>query len=92
MSPFGMSVIPGYTRAVKTAVSIPNSIFEAADALARERRVSRSALYAEALALLLASAADDDVTRQLDVVHADGSPSIDPTVVAANVALAAEPW
>lgn len=85
-------VIPGYTRTVKTAVSIPDALFEAADALARERRVSRSALYAEALAMLLASAEDDDVTRQLDALYADTSEPVDPTVAVANSRLAAEPW
>ncbi|MAT04427.1 MAG: ChpI protein [Acidimicrobiaceae bacterium] len=76
---------------MKTAVSIPDALFEAADALARERRMSRSALYAEALALLL-STRNDDVTERLDAVYADESSSIDPTVERANVGLAAEPW
>ena len=35
---------------MKTAVSIPNSVFLAADALARRLRKSRSRLYAEAVA------------------------------------------
>jgi len=85
-------VIPGYTQLVKTAVSIPDAIFEAADALARERRVSRSALYAEALQLLLAATSGDEVTEQLDAVHDDGAVPIDPTVTVANTALFAEPW
>lgn len=84
-------VIPGYTRGVKTAVSIPDALFEAADALARERSMSRSALYAEALALLL-STRDDDVTARLDAVYADESSSIDPTIAGANAGLAARPW
>ena len=53
--------------------------------------MSRSALYAEALALLL-STRNDDVTERLDAVYADESSSIDPTVERANVGLAAEPW
>ena len=39
-------VIPGYTRPVKIAVSIPDPLFEAAEALARRERISRSQLYA----------------------------------------------
>ena len=39
----------GYTRGMKTAVSIPNPTFKAADRLARRLGVSRSRLYAEAL-------------------------------------------
>lgn len=58
---------------MKTAVSIPDSLFEAADRLARRRRVSRSALYAEALRLLLAGEDDADaaITAQLDAIHGD---------------------
>ncbi len=85
-------VIPSCTRPVKTAVSIPDALFEAADALARERRVSRSALYAEALATLLALAGDGDVTQQLDALYADASEPVDPIVAVANSKLAAEPW
>ena len=43
----------GYTgvilHRVKTAVSIPDDVFEAAERLATERNVSRSELYAAAL-------------------------------------------
>ena len=38
-----------YSASMKTAVSIPDAIFEAAERLARKRKVSRSRLYAEAL-------------------------------------------
>jgi len=39
----------GYTPSMKTAVSIPESIFRAADRLARRMKKSRSRLYADAL-------------------------------------------
>jgi predicted transcriptional regulator len=55
---------------MKTAVSIPDPLFEAADELARRLGLSRSALYARALARELASQGDDEVTAQLDVVYA----------------------
>lgn len=46
----------GYTRlVVKIAVSIPEDLFAAAEAEARRRGVSRSALYAEALRQLTTS-------------------------------------
>ena len=77
---------------MKTAVSIPDGLFEAADALARERRMSRSALYAEALQLLIDAHAGDDTTARLDAVYADHDGHLDPTVVAANASLADEPW
>jgi predicted transcriptional regulator len=78
---------------VKTAVSIPDSIFEAADRLARRRRVSRSALYAEALALLLAAESDDiAVTAQLNAVHAKLGGTLDPEISVANTTVLREEW
>lgn len=87
-------VLLGYTRRMKTAVSIPDPIFEAADRLARRRRMSRSALYAEALELLLAAQADADaeITRRLDEVYAEQDSSLDPFIAAANAELWREEW
>src|ERR1041384_6218880 len=45
---------PGYTRGMKTAISIPDSIFHDADALAKRLGISRSELYARAVADLVA--------------------------------------
>lgn len=86
-------VIPSYTRGVKTAVSIPDPLFEAADRLARQRRISRSALYAEALELLLANHRDaSSITAQLDEVYADADYDADPFLERANEAIFEEPW
>lgn len=57
---------------VKTAVSIPDEVFEQAERLARERNVSRSELYADALRLLVQS--DARVTEQLNEVHGGPTP------------------
>jgi len=40
--------ITGYTQAMKTAISLPDDLFEAVDAKARALKISRSALFAEA--------------------------------------------
>ena len=85
-------VIPSYTRGVKTAVSIPDPLFEAADRLARQRRMSRSALSAEALELLLAHHAGDEVTARLDALYADVDSSLDPAVAAAQSRALREQW
>ena len=58
-----------YSLVVKLAVSIPDPLYEAADELARHRKVSRSQLYAAALELLLATEDDTDVTGRLDLVY-----------------------
>lgn len=92
--PISEVVIPGYTRGVKTAVSIPDQLFEAADRLARRRRVSRSALYAEALEMLVASQVDADaeITRRLDEVYAEHDSTLDPFLAAANAEMWREEW
>jgi metal-responsive CopG/Arc/MetJ family transcriptional regulator len=59
---------------VKTAVSIPDPLFEAADQLARRRKVSRSQLYATALELLLAADDDSDITERLNAIYGTSSP------------------
>src|SRR5207245_3739515 len=40
----------GYTSGMKTAVSLPDDVFDQAERLARRLRKSRSALYREAIA------------------------------------------
>lgn len=64
---------------MKTAVSIPDDVFEQAEALARELNISRSELYANALRSIVAS--QDLITRQLDAVH--GAVVHDPAIAAA---------
>ena len=84
---------PVILSAVKTAVSIPDPLFEAADRLARRRRVSRSALYAEALEMLLAADdTDDSVTARLDAVYTTADSSLDPAVASAQAVALREEW
>lgn len=86
-------VIPGYTQAVKTAVSIPDPLFEAADRLAQQRRISRSALYAEALELLLATNdTPAKITAQLDDVYAEHESILDPALAATQAEALREEW
>lgn len=61
-----------YCPVMKIAVSIPDELFAAGDRLAARRGISRSELYATALAHELAGADDGDVTAALDAVY-DGS-------------------
>jgi hypothetical protein len=55
---------------MKTAVSIPDGVFDAADRLAARLGVSRSELYTCALRSLLERESDDAVTARLDDVYA----------------------
>lgn len=56
---------------MKTAVSIPNDIFERAEHLAHREKRSRSELYARALSEYVARHAPDSVTEAMDRVLAE---------------------
>ena len=56
----------GYTLGMKTAISIPNDLFDGAERLARRTRRSRSRLFTDALREYLARHAPDKVTESMD--------------------------
>jgi metal-responsive CopG/Arc/MetJ family transcriptional regulator len=58
----------GYTAGMKTAVSVPDEVFRAAERQARRTRKSRSQLYAEALSEYLARHGPDEVTDAMNAV------------------------
>ena len=68
---------------MKTAISIPDEVFRAAERHARRARKSRSQLYAEALSEYLARHAPDEVTEAMNKVVAELNEPIDPFVAAA---------
>ena len=59
---------PGYTNGMKTAISVPDQLFEEADRLAKRLRKSRSKLYSLALAEFIARHAPDEVTEAMNRV------------------------
>ena len=58
----------GYTKGMKTAVSLPEKIFREAERQARRLKKSRSQLYREALAEYLARHASDRVEDAMNAV------------------------
>lgn len=54
---------------MKTAISIPDPIFESAEKLARRLGISRSQLYATAVDALVEKYRYSGVTEQLDAVY-----------------------
>ncbi len=60
---------------MKTAISIPDAEFEAAERLAKRLRVSRSQLYRRAITDFVARHAETRVTDKLNEVYADPSES-----------------
>ena len=57
---------------MKTAVSIPDRVFESAEKLAARMGVSRSQLYANALASLVEKHREDLITAELNRVYGPG--------------------
>jgi hypothetical protein len=63
---------------LKTAVSIPDRIFEAAEQYARRRGIARSQVYAEALTRFMAEQeSDEDLTEALNRVCAEIDTTLD---------------
>ncbi|MDT8335547.1 MAG: ribbon-helix-helix domain-containing protein [Desulfurivibrionaceae bacterium] len=54
---------------MKTAISIPDKLFRAADQYAKARGVSRSKLYTEAVAKFLEQHSSELITKQLDEIY-----------------------
>lgn len=69
---------------MKTAVSVPDDVFERAERLARRAGRSRSELYSAALREYVARHAPDDVTEALDRVSGQIDPPVDPFITAAG--------
>ena len=56
----------GYTLGMKTAISIPDSVFQAAEKHAKRMRKSRSQLFSEAMIEYLERHTPDEITRMLN--------------------------
>lgn len=67
----------GYTRDMKTAISIPDEVFEAADRTAKKLGVSRSELYATAVQEFIERHRIEDVTSKLNEVFASTKSDLD---------------
>jgi metal-responsive CopG/Arc/MetJ family transcriptional regulator len=63
---------------MKTAISLPDELFASAESLAARLGVSRSHLFATALAEYLAKHQGRKVTERLDAVYAAQPSTVDP--------------
>jgi len=77
---------------VKTAISLPDRTFVRADALARRLGISRSELYARALAAFLGPPTDDEITSALDAVYASSGSELDPSLRRAQLRAIGDTW
>ena len=82
-----------YPVHMKTAVSMPDSIFKAAEGLAKRLGISRSALFAQAVSDFVKKHKNDNVTSELDEIYGEVSSSLDPDLQAMQAAsLTDEEW
>jgi metal-responsive CopG/Arc/MetJ family transcriptional regulator len=67
---------------MKTAISIPDSIYRKADELAKHLEISRSELYSRAVEQYLTEHRADRVREALDAVYGEERSEIDPVLAA----------
>jgi len=54
---------------MKTAISIPDSIFQAAESMAHHLKISRSELFTTAVSEFMETHKNDDVTKSLNKIY-----------------------
>jgi hypothetical protein len=72
---------------MKTAISIPDPVFQSAEAMARRLGLSRSEFYARAVAAYVSRYDETTLTEQLNAVYAKESSLPDPALAAAQAHL-----
>ena len=77
---------------MKTAISIPTPLFQAAERRARKLGLSRNHLYAKALERLVDHDPDQDITLALEAVYSKERASIYRGLAAAQRRATAEKW
>lgn len=65
---------------MKVALSIPDDLFESAETLGKRLGLSRSRLYATALADYMAKHRGSKTTERLNAVYANETQSLDPAL------------
>ncbi len=78
---------------MKTAISLPDELYQRAETTARKMRISRSRLYSRAIAEFLEKEEDSAVTERLNTVYAEQSSVLDPSLERAQlVSLGRDDW
>lgn len=78
---------------MKTAISIPDDVYRQAELVARQRGVSRSALYTNAISEFIQRHRNDGVTEQLNRVYSKVPSKLDPVLQRMqDVSISREQW
>lgn len=71
---------------MRTAVSLPDSLFEAADEFAKRLGMTRSELYTIAIEEYLKAHRDERITEALNRIYAEEPTGLDPVLAAIQAA------
>ena len=78
---------------MKTAVSIPDEVFEAAEKAAKRIGVSRSELYANAVREFIERNRRENITEKLDEIYGNAEQGLDPNLeLLQSKSLSKEDW
>jgi metal-responsive CopG/Arc/MetJ family transcriptional regulator len=78
---------------MKTAISIPDRLFRAAEEAAERLSMSRSELYTRAVQAFLEDCPAVDVTQKLNEVYSEHSSGLDPGMLEMQrLSLPDDPW
>lgn len=78
---------------MKTAISLPDDLFRLAEAAAHQLRMSRSQLYAAAIAEFLDRRQTGRVTKRLNEVYSEQPAKLDPALHSAQLkSLESDSW
>jgi metal-responsive CopG/Arc/MetJ family transcriptional regulator len=78
---------------MKVAISVPDSVFKAAERVSKRMRISRSHLYSKAVEAYVKEHSEDEITERLDAVYAKLSSKLDPALEALSLeVLRREKW
>jgi len=78
---------------MKTAISIPDDVFQAAEELSKRLGMSRSELYAKAVATFVKSHKNTRVKETLNAIYATEDSRLDPALMALQaLSLPKEDW
>jgi metal-responsive CopG/Arc/MetJ family transcriptional regulator len=83
-----------YTLGMKTAISIPDNIYQSAEKLAARLGQSRSQLYANAVRNYVEQRQAENITERLNEVYATEDSSMDPVMLSLQTESELEnsPW
>jgi hypothetical protein len=78
---------------MKTAISVPNDVFQLSERLSKKLRISRSAVFAMGVKKLGEEYDDEEITTKLNEYYGQERAELDPVIVRmAALSLPKEEW